>query len=94
MGEFCLKNLHLRRGICSNVRQLYKDIEEDVRFPAGLRYPRKQKELVVLASFDVLRWYVLFDVVYNDCRRLVSVLPVLCPLQDLLSSVQGNCDRL
>ena len=63
MGEFCLENLHLRRGICSNVRQLYKDIEEDVRFPAGVRVNKRNAPLwcfaMLFAGMFYLMWYMI-----------------------------------
>ena len=41
-----------------------------------------------------LWWNVLFDVVYDYRRGLVSVLLLVGVLQDLLLSIQGNCGRL
>ena len=54
---------------------------------------RVNKRAVVVLRY-ALRRNVLFDVVYDYRRGLVSVLLLVGVLQDLLLSIQGNCGRL
>lgn len=80
MGEFCLENLHLRRGICSNVRQLYKDIEEDVRFPAGLRCACEYMIIGAGWCLYFFLWafykiyYYLFKGIAVGCKKLYQLI--------------------
>ncbi len=62
------------------------------RLGFGVRVNKRNAPLWCFAMLFAAN--VLFDVVYDYRRGLVSVLLLVGVLQDLLLSIQGNCGRL
>lgn len=70
-----------------------KTLKKMSGFRLGFGVRVNKRNAVVVLRY-ALRRNVLFDVVYDYRRGLVSVLLLVGVLQDLLLSIQGNCGRL
>lgn len=65
IGEFCLENLHLRRGICSNVVSFTKTLKKmsGFRLGFGVRVNKRNAPLwcfaMLFAGMFYLMWYMI-----------------------------------